>query len=89
MNILSPDVMIYCLIGISVVSMFRVVVGPTPEDKMIGLNLVSSQVLAVLVLIALKLNRPILLDVALVYAVLGFVGILAIAKYFSRETNKR
>jgi len=83
--VLSLDIVIYTLLGISVVSILRIVLGPTPEDKMIGLNLVSAEVLAILVLVAVKTGRPILLDVALVYAVLGFVGILAISKYFFRK----
>jgi multicomponent Na+:H+ antiporter subunit F len=82
--ILSLDFVIYSLLGISAFSILRIVFGPTPEDKMIGLNLMAAQVLAVLVLVAVKTGRSILLDVALVYAVLGFVGILALARYFFR-----
>ena len=74
------DTAIYCLIGVTILSLVRVVIGPEPEDRMIGLNLTASQVLAILVLAAVKLERAIFLDVALVYAILGFVGILAIAR---------
>ena len=85
MELAPLDLVIYIFAGSSVLSMVRIVLGPSPEDKMIGLNLVAAQVLAILVLVAVKLERPILLDVALVYAVLGFVGILAIA---DEETRK-
>jgi multicomponent Na+:H+ antiporter subunit F len=74
------DGAIYCLLGVTGLSLVRVVIGPEPEDRMIGLNLTASQVLAILVLAAVKLNRAIFLDVALVYAILGFVGMLAIAR---------
>lgn len=74
------DTAIYCLLGVTVLSLIRVVIGPEPEDRMIGLNLTASQVLAILVLAALKLDQAIFLDVALVYAILGFVGMLAIAR---------
>jgi multicomponent Na+:H+ antiporter subunit F len=74
------DTAIYCLLGVTVLSLVRVVIGPEPEDRMIGLNLIASQVLAILVLAALRLDQPIFLDVALVYAILGFIGILAIAR---------
>jgi multicomponent Na+:H+ antiporter subunit F len=80
------DTAIYCLLGVTVLSLVRVVIGPEPEDRMIGLNLTASQVLAILVLTALRLDRAIFLDVALVYAILGFVGMLAIARsLWSRE----
>jgi len=74
------DAAIYCLLGVTILSLVRVVIGPEPEDRMIGLNLTASQVLAILVLAAVRLDRAIFLDVALVYAILGFVGILAIAR---------
>lgn len=81
MNILILDVVIFTLLGISVLSMVRVVVGPTPQDRLIGLNLALSQVLGILVVVAVKFDRSIYLDVALVYAILGFIGIIAIARY--------
>lgn len=73
------------LFGISAVSLVRVVAGPSFEDRMIGLNLVLSQVSAILVLLAVKYKRAIYLDVALVYAILGFIGTLAIARYFGKK----
>lgn len=66
-----------------VVSMVRVVVGPTVADRMIGLNLVAAQTLALLVLISVSMERTIYLDVALVYDIFGFVGILVMTRYFS------
>ena len=75
--------MTYFLVGSSVVSMVRVLAGPTTVDRMIGLNMVSAQVLALLVLIAVREQRPIYLDVALVYDIFGFVGLLAVTRYFA------
>ena len=83
------DVVIFFFMGISALSMVRVIIGPTSEDRMIGLNLVLAQVSAILVVTAVKFNRSIYLDVVLVYAILGFVGILAIATYFGSEGNKK
>ena len=82
------DIVVYIVIGISIVSMYRLVLGPTPEDRMLGLNQVSSQILIILLLVAVKFERPIYLDVALVYAILGFIGILAVAKYVARRGNR-
>jgi multicomponent Na+:H+ antiporter subunit F len=70
-----------------VVSMVRVVIGPTVADRMIGLNLVAAQTLALLVLISVSMQRTILLDVALVYDIFGFLGILVMTKYFSGKKD--
>lgn len=81
--------MTYFFLASSVVGMVRVLIGPTVVDRMIGLNLVASQILAVLVLIAVTETRTVYLDVALVYDIFGFVGILAIARYVdTKEENQ-
>jgi len=73
--------MTYFFLASSVVGMVRVLIGPTVVDRIIGLNLVASQILALLVLIAVTEMRTVYLDVALVYDIFGFVGILAITRY--------
>jgi multicomponent Na+:H+ antiporter subunit F len=74
---------IYFLVASTLISMIRVVIGPTVVDRMIGLNLVVSQVLALLVVISVAIDRLIYLDVALVYDIFGFIGILLMTRYFS------
>ncbi len=81
-------VVLYTYLATSVVSMIRIVIGPTPVDRMIGLNLVAAQVLAIFVIIAVRGNLPVYLDVALVYDIFGFVGIMAITKYFADSDRK-
>lgn len=80
--------MIYFFVGSAVVSMVRVLIGPTTADRMVGLNMVAAQILALLVLIAVRQDRPIYLDVALVYDIFGFVGLLAMARYFTRREKE-
>ncbi len=65
------------------ISMIRVVIGPTVADRMVALTVASSQVLALLVLIALRERLTFYLDVALVYDIFGFIGVLAITRYVS------
>jgi multicomponent Na+:H+ antiporter subunit F len=79
--------MVYFFLGTTVFSMVRIVIGPTAADRLIGLNLVSAQVLAILVLIATKEDQSIYLDVALVYDIFGFVGLLAITRYLLKKEN--
>lgn len=80
--------MIYFFLGSIVVSAVRVVIGPTTADRMTGLNLVSAQVLAILVLYAVREGRSNYLDVALVYDIFGFIGILAMARYFTGRRRR-
>lgn len=76
---------VWFFIGSSLVSLIRVVFGPSTTDRMIGLNMVAAQTLAALVLVAVREARSSYLDVALVYDIFGFIGILAMARYFGRR----
>lgn len=77
------DVLVFFFVLSSAVSLTRVVIGPSVVDRMIGLNMTTAGVLAVLVLIAVRQNLAVYLDVALVYDIFGFIGLLAITRYFS------
>lgn len=82
---LSWDVMVYFFLGTTVFSMVRIIIGPSAADRLVALNLVAAQVLAILVMIATKENLSIYLDVALVYDIFGFVGLLAITRYLLKK----
>lgn len=75
------QLMIYFFVASTIISLVRGVAGPTVADRLVSLNVVAAQVLALLVLIAVNDNRPAYLDVALVYDIFGFVGLLAITRY--------
>ncbi len=62
-------------------SAFRFVKGPTAGDRTVALDTLSIIVIAAMVLLSYVFQRIIYLDVALVYAVLGFIGVIVIARY--------
>jgi multicomponent Na+:H+ antiporter subunit F len=79
---------IYFFLGSTAISVIRVLIGPTTADRMTGLNMVSAQILALLVLYAVREDRVSYLDVALVYDIFGFLGVLAMARYFTRRRER-
>ena len=73
------------LISLSLIlSMVRLVKGPTAADRVLALDTMSIIVTAALTLFAYYYQRYIYVDVALIYAVLGFVGVIIIARYLER-----
>lgn len=70
------------LIAISVYRLWR---GENLIDRLIGADLVTTLMLAILVLIALIKLNALYIDVALGLAALGFVGAIALAKYVADE----
>ena len=65
----------------------RLALGPRGADRLAALSVVSAMVLALLVLYGSRHGRVMYLDVALIYDVFGFLGLLAVASFFrGKET---
>ena len=65
----------------SLVAVYRIVRGPTMPDRVIAINVVGSNVVVVIVLLAAAIGEPGALDIALVYALLNFLLSIAISKF--------
>ena len=82
------DIIIYIAISLialgSLLSFIRFIKGPTVADRAIALDTLSVIGIAGLVLLAYLYKRYIYIDLALVYAVLGFIGIIIIARFIEK-----
>jgi len=66
------------------VPLVRVLKGPTVFDRLLGANAIATKTIVLICLIGYMYGRiDMFIDITLAYAVLGFLGILAIAKYVS------
>ena len=65
----------------AIVLAYRIVAGPTMQDRVIAVNGVGTNAVVVLALLAAALDRPGFLDVALVYGLLNFLMSIAISKF--------
>jgi multicomponent Na+:H+ antiporter subunit F len=73
------------VMGVGVVlCLVRLFRGPTASDRAVAADTACTVTTALLVVLALVFGRRIYLDVALVYAVLTFVGLVAVARYLER-----
>ncbi len=68
-------------VAFAAVLVYRIVVGPTIQDRVIAVNAIGTNAVVVLALLAAALGRPGFLDVALVYGLLNFLMSIAISKF--------
>jgi multicomponent Na+:H+ antiporter subunit F len=71
----------FIVVGAALISSARAVLGPSAPDRVVAIDAVTSLMIALLVLLGISYGAAIYLDVALAYALLAFIGTLAIAKY--------
>jgi len=62
---------------------YRVFKGPTVFDRLLGAAAVGAKTITLVLLFGLIYDRvDMFVDIALGYAILNFVGVIAMAKYF-------
>jgi multicomponent Na+:H+ antiporter subunit F len=62
----------------------RMIKGPTAADRVVALDAMTIITISLIALIAAFAGRIIYLDVALVYALISFLGVVAVARYIER-----
>ena len=70
----------------ALLSLYRVVRGPSIIDRIIGVNVIGTKTIGVIVLTGRLFERvELFIDIALVYALINFIGTLALSRYFERK----
>lgn len=68
------------------ISLYRGLFGPTVLDRLIGANAIGSKTVVLLILIGLIYARvDMFVDIALAYAMLNFIAVLAASRYFQKR----
>lgn len=68
------------------ISMYRVVRGPSIADRVVGMNVIGTKTIAFIVLTGYLFDRvEFFIDIAFLYALINFVGAVALARYFERK----
>lgn len=71
---------------VMVMSLYRAIFGPTILDRLIGVNAIGSKTTTLLILIGLLYQRvDMFVDIALAYAMLNFIAVLAASRYFHKR----
>jgi len=65
-------------------SLYRMVIGPDMTDRVLALDTLYINTIALLVLIGIHLNNSAYFESALLIAIMGFVGTVAFSKYMLR-----
>jgi len=60
---------------------YRVIRGPTTPDRVVALDTIGTNVVAIAVLVALSTGEGVFVDVSLVLAIIGFITTVAVARY--------
>ena len=68
-------------------SLIRFMSGPSTPDRIIAVDTLSILITASLVIMSYWFDNPVYLDIALVYGVLAFIGVVALARLIERGSQ--
>jgi len=79
------------ILGLAMVLPFyRVAAGPTVYDRILGAGVIGTKTIGVISLVGFVFGRmDMFVDIAIAYAVLNFIGVIAIAKYLEMQEEER
>lgn len=66
----------------------RALAGPSIYDRVLAVNTFGTKTVLLLALLAYLSGRPDFLDLALTYALINFIGVLAVLEFFRSKTRR-
>ena len=81
MMILSFSALLMAL----VITLFRLVRGPSSSDRIISLDLVASVVMGFILLYSVLVNKGIYFDIAIVISLISFIGTVSVSIYLRQK----
>ena len=65
----------------------RALLGPTIYDRLLAANMFGTKTVLLLSVVAFLYGRPDFLDLALVYALINFIGVIAVLEFIRERTG--
>ena len=69
---------------VMVIALARAFIGPTVYDRILAVNMFGTKTVLFIAVYGFLTERPDFMDVALVYALINFVGVIAVLKFVER-----
>lgn len=63
-------------------ALIRAYAGPTLYDRILAVNAFGTKTVLMIAVLGFLMGRPDFLDIALVYALINFIGTIAVLKFF-------
>ncbi len=66
----------------------RAFIGPTLYDRILAVNMLGTKTVLLIALLGFVMGRPEFLDIAIVYALINFISVIAVLRYSDSNNFK-
>ncbi|ADN75729.1 multisubunit sodium/proton antiporter, MrpF subunit [Ferrimonas balearica DSM 9799] len=70
-------------------ALVRAVAGPTLYDRILAVNLFGTKTVLLIAVLGFLMGRPDFLDIALVYAMINFIAIIGVLRFFEQRQEDK
>lgn len=70
------------ILVVMMLALLRACFAPTAYDRILGVNLFGTKTVLFIAVVGFLMGRPDFLDIALVYALINFIGMVAVLRFF-------
>ncbi len=65
-----------------IICFVRAIIGPSVPDRLVAVNMIGTQIIIIIAVLTILLDEAWLADVASVYAMLSFLGVVVLTKIY-------
>lgn len=73
---------------VMIMAITRAIIGPTLYDRILAVNMFGTKTVLLISLLGFVMGRPEFLDIAIVYALINFVGVIGVLRYSDSSVFK-
>ncbi|MDN4501600.1 monovalent cation/H+ antiporter complex subunit F [Alteromonadaceae bacterium BrNp21-10] len=76
------------LLTVMFMALLRALLGPSIYDRILAVNLFGTKTVLLIAVMGFLFGRPEFLDIALVYALINFISVIGVLRYFEYSDNR-
>ncbi|NMP16067.1 monovalent cation/H+ antiporter complex subunit F [Thalassotalea sp. Y01] len=74
------------ILVVMAIALARAFIAPTVYDRILGVNMFGTKTVLFIAALGYLMGRPEFLDIAIVYALINFIGMVAVLRFFEDTT---
>lgn len=73
---------------VAVAYLFRAIIGPNFSDRILAINSIQTIIILIICILSVIQGESYIVDIAIIYAMLGFVTVVIVCKAYLRSHHK-
>lgn len=75
------------ILVVMLIALIRAFLGPTLYDRILAVNMFGTKTVLLIAVLGFFMERPDFLDVAIVYALINFISVIGVLRFFEYTTK--